>query len=129
MENNNLFTHRLIKFTSNKIFAFSGIILVGLIIRMYYFPYDIPLTLDGLFYFKYAIDTSILGHLPEYHLTNNGWPVFLSVFFSGTNSENFLDYMTIQRLVSITASLLTVIPLYFLCRKFFEHKFAIIGSA
>jgi len=129
MENNNLFTHRLIKFTSNKIFAFSGIILVGLIIRMYYFPYDLPLTLDGLFYFKYAIDTSVLGYLPEYHLTNNGWPVFLSVFFSGTNSENFLDYMTIQRLVSISLSLLTVIPVYFLCRKFFEHKFAVVGSA
>ena len=128
MENNNLFMHRLIKFTTNKIFAFSGIILVGLIIRMYYFPYDIPLTLDGLFYFKYAIDTSILGHLPEYHLTNNGWPVFLSVFFSGTNSENFLDYMTIQRLVSIIVSLLTAIPVYFLCKKFFEHKFAVVGS-
>ena len=72
---------------------------------MYYFPYGIPITMDGLVYFKYAIDVSILDSLPQTSLTNNGWPTFLSFFFSNVNSENFLDYMTVQRIVSISISI------------------------
>ena len=114
---------------SRTILAFSAIVIIALFIRMYYFPYGIPITMDGLVYFKYAIDVSILDSLPQTSLTNNGWPTFLSLFFSNVNSENFLDYMTVQRIVSISISILTSIPVYFLCRKFFGYKFALIGVA
>ncbi len=114
---------------SRTILAFSAIIMIAVFIRIYYFPYGIPITMDGLVYFKYAIDVSVLGHLPQTSLTNNGWPTFLSFFFSNVNSENFLDYMTAQRTVSMLISILTSIPVYFLCRKFFDYKFALIGVA
>ena len=67
---------------SRTILAFSAIIMIAVFIRIYYFPYGIPITMDGLVYFKYAIDVSVLGHLPQTSLTNNGWPTFLSFFFS-----------------------------------------------
>ncbi len=101
--------------------------LAALSIRLYFFPYGVPITEDGLFYFRYAVDTSILGHFPNTHLINNGWSLFLSIFFSMFHSNNFLDYMVLQRLVSISISVLTIIPVYLLIRRFFEPKYALIG--
>ena len=63
-------------------FFLSVIIGISLGLRFYFFPYGLPLTLDSLVYFWYANDMSILGHMPNYSASNNGWPVFLSVFFS-----------------------------------------------
>ena len=65
----------------------------GLGIRLYFFPYDIPLFSDSTGYFWYGIDMSILNQLPPGHsIVNNGWPSFLSIIFQLTNSDNFLDY-------------------------------------
>ena len=114
MNNSIFFKETWFNFKSKPIIAFSAIVVIAVIIRMYYYPHGIPVTMDGLVYFKYAVDVSILGHLPETSLTNNGWPTFLSLFFSNINSENFLDYMTVQRIVSISISIFTSIPVYFL---------------
>jgi O-antigen/teichoic acid export membrane protein len=103
---------------------------IGLILRIHYLPSNVPLTLDALAYFFYASDTSILGHLPVGNaLVNNGWPAFLSVFFSVFHSSNFMDYMVLQRLITVLISTLTVIPVYLLCRKFFNQQYSLIGSA
>ena len=105
----------------------SLICLLGLSLRVYYFALDIPLTLDALGYFWYANDLSILGHLPNYPSSNNGWPVFLSVFFSIFHSNNPLDYMILQKAVSLSLSVLTVIPIYLLCTRFFSKSYSILG--
>lgn len=96
---------------------------------MYYFPQGIPLSLDVLSYFFYANDVSILGKLPTgYHFPNNGWPIFISFFFSIFHSNNILDYMDLQRYLSISISVLTVIPVYFLCRRFVEKQYSLFGA-
>jgi hypothetical protein len=103
---------------------------IGLLIRLYYFTPEIPVTLDAFGYFFYALDTKIIGHLPEnYSNANNGWPTFLSIIFSGFDFENMISYMQIQRLASILFSVLTIIPVYFICRKYFNQTYSIIGSA
>jgi len=103
-----------------------GISSIG--IRLFFFPYDIPITEDGLLYFRYATDTHILGHFPNTPLTNNGWSLFVSLFFSIIDSNNFLDYMTLQRILSVSISTLTIIPVYLLARRFFEYKYALLGA-
>jgi len=113
----------------NKILIILGVISLAIIIRLHYFSPEIPITMDGMYYFRYAIDVTVLGHFPEWHLTNNGWPLFLSLFFSLVESEDFLVYMSIQKLLAIIMSSLTAIPVYHLCKKFFDSRFAIIGSA
>ena len=129
MNNSISFKETWSHFKSKPVIAFSAIVMIAVIIRVYYFPYEIPITMDGLVYFKYAVDVSVLGHLPETSLTNNGWPTFLSLFFMNINSENFLDYMTAQRIMSTSISIITAVPVYFLCRKFFDYKFALVGVA
>jgi len=83
------------------------IIILGLVLRFYYFPYDVPLSLDTLSYFSYAFEISQTGKFPiDFVLINNGWPTFLSIFFSLFKFENFIDYMELERGVSILISVM-----------------------
>lgn len=110
------------------IYLFS-IIISSLILRLVLIPYELPIIFDGLLYFWYANDISVLGELPsEYTLANSGWSIFLSLFFKLFESNNFLDYMILQRVLSSVLSTLTIIPVYFLCKKFFDNPFPIIGA-
>jgi hypothetical protein len=127
----------------NPVVCLTLIGIVGLAIRIYSYPYDLPVYQDVSDYFWYAIDMSILGEFPQmapsqalailpypgYSFPNNGWPVFLSLFFSLANFENVQGYMDLQRCVAITVSILTIIPLYFLCTKFFGKYFSLLGTA
>jgi len=114
----------------NPVIVLSIIAIIGLIIRIFYFPYDIPIVKDGLQYFWYANDLTVLKEFPtDYTFSNNGWPTFLSFFFSFLNSNNFLDYMNMQRAVAVTISVVTIVPVYLLCRKFFAKSLAVLGSA
>ena len=114
---------------SRSLFFLIIIIIVGFIIRINYLPDNIPLTLDAFRYFLLGTDISILGNLPvDYDKANSGWPLFLSVIFQTFRSENYLDYMTLQRMCSIIFSLLAVIPMYFLAKKFFRQEIAMIGA-
>ena len=97
--------------------------LAGLVIRIYSYPYDLPVYQDILGFFWYAIDMSVLGEFPQmapnqfladppyppYSFPNNGWPVFLSLFFSLANFENVQGYMDLQRCITIIISLLSSI--------------------
>ncbi|RJQ28865.1 hypothetical protein C4565_02960 [Candidatus Parcubacteria bacterium] len=121
--------HRIKDIIFNKtVLGFTILILVATAVRLYYFPYNIPLIADALSYFSYATDIIYHGgSLPTWSPVNNGWPLFLSAIFSATSLENSLAYMEFQRGVSVFFSILTAIPLYFLCRKFFAPPFALIG--
>ena len=115
---------------SKSIFFLIIITLAGFVIRINYLPENIPLTLDAFRYFLLGMDISILENLPVgYDTTNSGWSLFLSVIFSIFRFENYLDNMTLQRICSILFSALTVIPVYFLTKKFFKHHIAMIGAS
>jgi hypothetical protein len=127
----NIFDKKLDFFIKNPLVSLVIIGVIGLAIRMFYFPFGVPLILDSLnAYFFYATDTSILGHLPtDFVIANNGWPIFLSFFFSIFRFDNAFDYMALQRGITISLSVLTIIPVYFLCKKFFDKPYALVGAA
>ena len=117
-------------FSRNAIICLGIIGLVGFLIRFFYFPEGIPITLDGAFYFWYANDLSISGTFPaNVNFPNNGWPTFLSVFFYFFNSEYFLDYMDLQRYLTIIISVVTIIPIFILCRKFCGNGLSLLGAS
>ena len=128
----------MIKKFQNPIVVIPIIVSVALILRLYYFPYDIPLTLDSLTYFWYSIDLSVTGEFPTiskdiptggiYRIPNNGWPTFLSLFMTVFDFENYIDYMNLQRAISVSISVITIIPLYFLCRRFFNKSLSMLGT-
>ena len=124
----NLIENKSKIFSRNAIICIGIIGMLGFIIRIYYTPQDIPLTLDAFRYFYYGIDASILGNMPvKYDFPNTGWSLFLSLVFQIGEFKSSLDYMMIQRICSEIFSVLTIIPLYFLARRFFNGSLAIVG--
>ena len=72
----------------NPIVVLSAIIIIGIAIRILFVPFEIPFNSDNVAYFMYAIDHS-LGQNSTTQISNNGWPLFVSFFFSLYNSDNF----------------------------------------
>ncbi|WP_371504448.1 ArnT family glycosyltransferase [Nitrosopumilus adriaticus] len=120
---------KILKIEIKAIFLLSIIFLGALLIRFYFVPYGLPVNFDAFSgYFLYALDISILGHLPNYTLSQSGWSEFLSLFFMNFQSDRLIDYMNLQRTISVIISGLTVIPIYYICRKFFNAYFSLIGA-
>jgi len=60
---------------------------------------------------------------------NPGWPIFISIFYLLIDSDNFIDYSSIVRPLSIFISTATIFPMYFLSRKFFNEKYSIVAAS
>ena len=120
-----------IEFKTKKIeISFLILLSSALLLRFYYFPYDLPLIIDGFDNFTYATAINFYGYLPlEWTPINNGWPIFLSFWFSIINLENTLQYMQLQKIISVIISSLITIPVYFLCKQYFNKKIALVGVA
>ena len=109
--------------------SLSLIILLGLAIRFYYVPIDLPIASDGFIDFVYAAKTVFEGSLPVgYGTTNTGWGNFLSLFFSLSDTSDPFYLMQIQRSLSIVLSTITIIPAFFIFRKFVNIRWALFGS-
>ena len=92
-----------IEFKTKKIeISFLILLSLALIIRFFYFPYNLPLTEDSFSNFTYANAINYYGNLPmEWTPVNNGWSIFLSFWFSIINLENTFQYMQLQKIISV----------------------------
>ena len=125
----NYFKLKYISFEKKPVLILLIICITGLLIRFHYVPYGIPVTGDAFNgYFLYALDISTLGHFPNYSPVQSGWPEFLSLFFMSYNSENLIHYSDLQRSISIILSGITVIPIFYICKKFFNNYYSLIGA-
>ena len=114
-------------FNKNTVLYLSLIITLGFIIRFYYFPYEIPISNDGYFSFIYSVKTVFEGNLPiGYTTTNTGWSNFLSLIFLISDKSNPEFLMNIQRVCSVTFSVITVIPGFFIFKRFFHSNLALL---
>ena len=57
-----------------------------------------------------------------------GWSLTLFPFFELSQSENFLDYTNLARIISMSLSTATIFVMYSVARKFFSEKFSIIAA-
>ena len=112
------------------IIQISILIIIGLCVRFIFFDNELPLVLDSLTYFSFSHETKILGHLPEIiTFTNLGWTYVLTFFFNIFSFDSAIDYMNLQKIITILISSLTIIPVYLLCKKFTEKKYALFASS
>jgi hypothetical protein len=115
--------------TKNAVFSLAIIAIIAIVLRLIYFPTEVPFRLDVVDYFGYAIKMNQVGHFPtNWPLANNGWSSFISFFYMFI-PNNFFDAVHLQRLLSVSISIITIIPVYFLSRKFFNEKISLIGAA
>ena len=115
--------------SKKNIILYLGLILtLGLSLRFYYLPYDVPIATDGFHSFVYAAKTVFEGNLPVgYGTTNSGWANFLALFFSLSDTSDPFYLMQIQRSLSVILSSLTIIPAFFIFRKFVNIRWALFG--
>ena len=111
------------------VFLYLGLLVIlGLAVRIYYTPFDIPIVTDGFFSFVYAVKTNFDGALPiGYTTTNTGWANFLSLIFTLSDKTDPLQMMNVQRILSIIFSSIVIFPAYFIFQKFVNRKIAIFG--
>jgi len=123
------FEEKISFFSNNVVLSLLIIGIIGLFIRILFLHIEIPIKDDNFLYFRSAVD-QITGYSSETDVVyNNGWPFFLSLFFSIIPSNNFMDYMALQRFLTIGISVLTIIPIYYLGKHFFSKSYAMLGSA
>ncbi len=129
MNSKNTFLISKIKFfNKNPIFPLLLIGMMGILLRWYYLPLDIPFLSDAFLYFSYANDLNVLNQFPNnYNFVNNGWPTLVGFIFNFSPSTELLELMNIQRVMSVIISTLTIIPVYFLCRRFFSQNLSLLG--
>ena len=112
----------------NPIYLLCGILVVAIIFRLYNFDETIPLSMDAVQFFSYAADITMVGRLPEsYDIAKPGWSYFLAAIFSVFNFEQTMQYMQLQKLLTISISSLTIFPLFFLIKKFSTSKYSLLG--
>ena len=96
------------------------LIISGLIIRFYFTPFNLPLSLDAIDYFAYTVAIQKEGYFPTGYLASNfGWSTFLAPIFWIVDSNEMLELMNVQRIMSSIISVSTAIPIYFICKTFF----------
>ena len=128
MKNND----NIIKELSNKnsIKIIICLIISGLIIRFYFTPFNLPISLDAIDYFAYTVAIQKEGYFPTGYLPLNfGWSTFLAPIFWIVNSNEMLELMNVQRIMSSIISVSTAIPIYFICKTFFKKNISILGAA
>ena len=116
------------KLSKNKIILCLFLICIGsLIFKLFLIDFSVSETGDSWIYILRGIANS-QGDYIETPEKTQGWNIFLSPFFYFTDSDNYLDYVNIARTLSLIISVITVVPMYFLGRKFFNEKFSILCS-
>ena len=103
---------------------------ISLSVRLYFLPFEIPFKTDAIDYFSFAFEISKSQKFPIGILhTNDGWSLFLSPIFSLIGNSDMMTLINAQRITSIFISSLTIIPVYFLCKKFASPKISLIGAS
>jgi len=118
------------KFSEKNLILFL-LILAGITIsiRLYYLPFEIPFKTDAIDYFSFAFEISKTHQYPVGILkTNDGWSLFLSPIFSIIGQSDMMTLINVQRISSVIISSITIIPVYYLCRKFVLPQYALIGA-
>ena len=95
--------------------------LTSLSFKLYLTDFSISVNSDNLSYVLNGIAHTDGDFMQPPHRAI-GWSIFLSFFFNFLNSENFLDYSNLAKILSIVVSTSTIFLIYSVARKFFDQR-------
>ena len=97
------------EFLKKPIFGLILVVIGSIIFKLLFFPLEIPVVLDGIDYYFFAMDIKITDEIPiNYSPTKIGWPIFLSIIFNIVPSNETFVFMEIQKLSTIIISSFSV---------------------
>jgi len=104
------------------------IISISLGLKLYSTDFSLPVNSDNLLFTLHAI-AHTNGDFSQAAHVGLGWSLFVSPFFSLVDSDNFIDYSNTIRVISLALATCSIPVMYAVCRKFFDHKYSLIGSS
>ena len=113
---------------SRIIFFLILIIIISLGLKLYTVDFSIPPHSDD---FGYIVN-SMQYNQGDFFLSQKkhpGWSLVLAPFTAIVNSDNFLDYGSTAKILSIAISTITIIPMYILARRFFDEKYSLVAAS
>jgi len=113
---------------SRIIFFLILIIIISLGLKLYTVDFFIPPHSDD---FGYIVN-SMQYNQGDFFLSQKkhpGWSLVLAPFTAIVNSDNFLDYGSTARILSIAISTITIVPMYILARRFFDEKYSLAAAS
>ena len=105
-----------------------GIIIISILLKLYHVDFSTYVTSDAMSYSLNAF-SFVNGDFTSIFNKSSGWPLVIHPFFHLVESDNFIVYSNIVRILSLTVSTATIIPVYFLSRKWFSEKYALVASS
>ena len=101
------------------------IVSISIILKLYTTDFSFPLHSDPLAYGLAAISHTN-GDFSQSSHRGIGWSVFVSIFYSFINSDNFLVYSNTIKILSLSIASSTIFLVYLLGRKFFNQKYSLV---
>ena len=105
----------------------ASIISISLILKLYTTDFSIPVFSDNLSYALSAI-AHTNGDFSQSSHRGTGWSIFVAIFYSFINSENFLVYSNTIKIISLAVASSTVFLVYLLGRKFFDQRYSLVAA-
>ena len=102
-----------------------AIVSISIILKLYTTDFSFPLHSDPLAYGLAAISHTN-GDFSQSSHRGIGWSVFVSIFYSFINSDNFLVYSNTIKILSLSIASSTIFLVYLLGRKFFNQKYSLV---
>ncbi len=127
MENEIINESKLKKIYLSPYFSLGIIILIGLVLRIYFAPWNLPS--DSPDAFVYMNEAYYYSRGEFSYVSRVLWPFFLSLFLTFFEFDNSEGYLTITRIVSICVSVATAPILFIIAKRFVKEKYAIIAAA
>ena len=101
------------------------IVSISIILKLYTIDFSFPIHSDSLAFGLAAISHTN-GDFSQSSHRGIGWSVFVSIFYSFINSDNFLVYSNTIKILSLSIASSTIFLVYLLGRKFFSQKYSLV---
>ena len=111
------------------IFLCIGIIsLISICLKLSTTDFTFPVNSDSLAYSLAAISHTN-GDFSQSSHRGIGWSMFVSIFYSFIETDNFLIYSNTIKILSLSISIITIPIIYLIGRKFFNEKYSLVVAA
>jgi len=108
------------------IFLCIGIIsIISILLKLITADFTFPVNSDSLAYSLAAISHTN-GDFSQSSHRGIGWSLFVSLFYSFIETENFIIYSNTIKILSISISIITISIVYLIGRKFFNEKYSLV---
>ena len=102
---------------------------LSFILKLYHVDFSIPPATDDTYGYVLRSFSILNNDFTEPIRKTLGWPITISFFYNFVNSENLIDYVNTTRILSMTISTVTILPMYLFARRFFNEKFSLIAAS